>query len=199
MHAAPNINSHLTCENLGLCCKPQPVTNNIVGTLVTNSIDAYSPLSHLKGKMLRWWITFAIAFVFAFFSVPSARGQSQTQSAQPEVVEHGNFVLHKFEQPIGEETFDTTREAQSLVTRISFKFVDRGTSVLSRSRFAVRTISHLRLSRLKASRRGRRTSTKPSKCKPKKSGCATARNGQKLRVPSSSLPSPVTLQPRCRC
>jgi len=79
--------------------------------------------------MFRWRITFAIAFVFAFFSTLSARGQSPTQSGQPEVVEHGKFILHKFEQPIGEETFDTTRDAQSLVTKVSFKFVDRGTAV----------------------------------------------------------------------
>src|SRR6202041_3264379 len=41
----------------------------------------------------------------------------------------GKFILHKFEQPIGEETFNTTREAQSLVTKVTFKFVDRGTAV----------------------------------------------------------------------
>jgi imidazolonepropionase-like amidohydrolase len=79
--------------------------------------------------MFCWRITFAIAFVFAFFSTLPARGQSPTQSGQPEVVEHGKFILHKFEQPIGEETFDTTRDAQSLVTKVSFKFVDRGTAV----------------------------------------------------------------------
>jgi len=93
------------------------------------SIGAYSPLSHLGGKMFRWRITLASAFVFAFFSTLPARGQSPTQSAQPEAVEHGKFILHKFEQPIGEEIFDTTRDAQSLVTKVSFKFVDRGTSV----------------------------------------------------------------------
>jgi hypothetical protein len=79
--------------------------------------------------MMRWRIAFAIAFVFALLSALPARGQSQTQSAQPEVVERGKFILHKFEQPIGEETFDTTREAQSLVTKVTFKFVDRGTAV----------------------------------------------------------------------
>lgn len=33
------------------------------------------------------------------------------------------------EQPLGEETFETTRDAQSLLTKITFKFVDRGTVV----------------------------------------------------------------------
>src|SRR3984957_1801746 len=79
--------------------------------------------------MMRWRNAFAVAFVFALLSTLPARGQSQTQSVQPEVVERGKFILHKFEQPIGEETFDTTREAQSLVTKVTFKFVDRGTAV----------------------------------------------------------------------
>ena len=79
--------------------------------------------------MMRWLNAFAIAFVFALLSALPARGHSQAQSVQPEVVERGKFILHKFEQPIGEETFDTTREAQSLVTKVTFKFVDRGTAV----------------------------------------------------------------------
>jgi imidazolonepropionase-like amidohydrolase len=93
------------------------------------SIDAYSPLSQLGGKMIRWRIAFAVAFALTFFSILPAASQSPTQSAQAEVVEHGKFILHKFEQPIGEETFDTTRDAQSLVTKVSFKFVDRGSAV----------------------------------------------------------------------
>ncbi len=79
--------------------------------------------------MIRWRITFALGFVFAFFSTLPLSAQSQTPSAQSEVVEQGKFVLHKFEQPIGEERFETTREGQSLVTKVTFKFVDRGTAV----------------------------------------------------------------------
>ena len=79
--------------------------------------------------MIRWRIAFALGFAFAFFLAFAARAQSPTASSSPEVIEHGKFVLHKFEQPIGEETFDTTREARSLVTKVSFKFVDRGTAV----------------------------------------------------------------------
>jgi imidazolonepropionase-like amidohydrolase len=79
--------------------------------------------------MIRWGITFALGFVFAFYSTLAASAQSQTPSAQSEVVEQDKFVLHKFEQPIGEERFETTREGQSLVTKVTFKFVDRGTAV----------------------------------------------------------------------
>jgi imidazolonepropionase-like amidohydrolase len=79
--------------------------------------------------MIRWRIVFSVALAFAFSSTLPASGQSSAQTTQPEAVEHGKFILHKFEQALGEETFDTTRDAQSLVTKVSFKFVDRGTAV----------------------------------------------------------------------
>jgi imidazolonepropionase-like amidohydrolase len=49
------------------------------------------------------------------------------QTSQP--VESGKFRLHKFEQPIGEETYSVTREGDSLVVKSAFQFTDRGTSV----------------------------------------------------------------------
>ena len=51
----------------------------------------------------------------------------QTQAQQ--AVETGKFRLHKFEQPIGEETYVTTREGDALVTKSDFKFTDRGSPV----------------------------------------------------------------------
>ena len=69
--------------------------------------------------MIRWRIRFVLSFAFAFLSAFPACAQSPTASAEPEVIERGKFILHKFEQSIGEETFDTTREAQSLVTKVS--------------------------------------------------------------------------------
>jgi imidazolonepropionase-like amidohydrolase len=44
-------------------------------------------------------------------------------------VESGKFRLHKFEQPIGEETYEIARQGDSLIAKISFKFTDRGTEV----------------------------------------------------------------------
>ena len=49
------------------------------------------------------------------------------QSASP--VEHGKFILHKFEQPIGEETYQITRDGDVLNVKIDFKFTDRSTAV----------------------------------------------------------------------
>jgi imidazolonepropionase-like amidohydrolase len=66
-------------------------------------------------------LTLACALSFAL----PARGQASA----PSPVENGKFILHKFEQPIGEETFETTRDGQSLATKITFKFVDRGSAV----------------------------------------------------------------------
>lgn len=51
------------------------------------------------------------------------------QESQPAVVEQGKFTLHKFEQPIGEESYQIRRENDALVATINFKFTDRGTEV----------------------------------------------------------------------
>jgi imidazolonepropionase-like amidohydrolase len=59
----------------------------------------------------------ALLFVFA------------VQIGAQTVVETGKFRLHKFEQLIGEETYETTREGDALVTRSTFKFTDRGSPV----------------------------------------------------------------------
>ncbi|HEY0427548.1 MAG TPA: amidohydrolase family protein [Pyrinomonadaceae bacterium] len=60
-----------------------------------------------------------LALLLAF----TAQMQAQT------VVETGKFRLHKFEQPIGEETYTTTREGETLITTSNFKFTDRGAPV----------------------------------------------------------------------
>ena len=60
---------------------------------------------------------------------PAARSQEQTTSPANNAVEQGSFILHKFEQPIGEETYAITREGNDLSVKIDFKFTDRGTEV----------------------------------------------------------------------
>lgn len=44
-------------------------------------------------------------------------------------VETGKFRLHKFQQPIGEESYEITRDDKSIVVKSDFKFTDRGTEV----------------------------------------------------------------------
>ncbi|TGE27430.1 amidohydrolase family protein [Hymenobacter metallicola] len=55
----------------------------------------------------------------------------------PAPADSGTFVLHKFEQPIGKETYRLTRTAQALTYHVDFKFVDRGSPVPLRARLAV--------------------------------------------------------------
>ena len=47
----------------------------------------------------------------------------------PASVEQGKFILHKFEQPIGEETYQITRDGDALNAKVDFKFTDRSTAV----------------------------------------------------------------------
>lgn len=67
------------------------------------------------------------ALAFAFVGRPSilARGRSHNI----ELVEEGNFRLHKFEQPIGEESYKVHEDGDELQLSDSFHFNDRGRDV----------------------------------------------------------------------
>src|SRR5580700_6260271 len=70
------------------------------------------------------------AFFITFLALALTRPLVLTafaQSASP--VEHGKFILHKFEQPIGEETYQITRDGDALNAKVDFKFTDRSTPV----------------------------------------------------------------------
>jgi imidazolonepropionase-like amidohydrolase len=47
----------------------------------------------------------------------------------PAAVEQGKFILHKFEQPIGEETYQIARDGDALNVKVDFKFTDRSSPV----------------------------------------------------------------------
>jgi imidazolonepropionase-like amidohydrolase len=63
------------------------------------------------------------------FNIALAQSAPQATQSAGAVVEHGKFQLHKFEQPIGEETYEISRNADGLHVKIDFKFTDRGTPV----------------------------------------------------------------------
>ena len=44
-------------------------------------------------------------------------------------IEQGKFTLHKFEQPIGEETYTVTPDGEALAVAVNFKFTDRASAV----------------------------------------------------------------------
>ena len=64
----------------------------------------------------------AVASSFVVAQQP-ASDQSST------IVEQGKFTLHKFEQAIGEETYEVKRDGDSLAVKVDFKFTDRGSPV----------------------------------------------------------------------
>ncbi len=53
----------------------------------------------------------------------------QANAESTAIVEHGKFTLHKFEQAIGEETYEIRRDGDFLVAKMDFKFTDRGRAV----------------------------------------------------------------------
>ena len=51
------------------------------------------------------------------------------------VIEQGQFTLHKFEQAIGEETYEIRRDGDSLAVQMDFRFTDRSTTVPLTAKF----------------------------------------------------------------
>jgi imidazolonepropionase-like amidohydrolase len=82
---------------------------------------------HLR-RILHISLWFAIILVF------SAASPQDHTTTQP-IVEQGRFTLHKFEQPIGEESYRITRDGDSLSVKMDFKFTDRGTAVPLAAKF----------------------------------------------------------------
>jgi len=124
---------------------------------------------------------------------------ARTASAQtPQPIESGKFRLHKFEQPIGEESYTITPDGNSLVVKSSFQFVDRGTPVpLSAELRAAKDLTPERFS-IKGS--VSRFSTIDSTVEIK-AGSATVREGKETRqlsTPGSFFTisgyAPVTMQ-----
>ena len=71
------------------------------------------------------------------FRASAPQAAEQTSASQPASapIEQGKFILHKFEQPIGEETYQIVRDGDSLAVKMEFKFTDRGTPVPLSSTF----------------------------------------------------------------
>jgi imidazolonepropionase-like amidohydrolase len=64
-------------------------------------------------------------FSLLVFTCSSLALLAQTTSP----IETGKFTLHKFEQPIGEETYTIAHDGGSLTLKTDFAFTDRGTKV----------------------------------------------------------------------
>jgi imidazolonepropionase-like amidohydrolase len=72
---------------------------------------------------------FLILFLFSLLAAVLPAYSVAQQGGASTLLEQGKFTLHKFEQPIGEETFEIRRDGDSLAVKVDFKFVDRGSAV----------------------------------------------------------------------
>jgi len=60
-----------------------------------------------------------------------AAATTQAGAQQPDsVIEGGSYVIHKFLQPIGQESYSITRTGEGVALADSFSFTDRGTPVV---------------------------------------------------------------------
>src|SRR5208282_3216283 len=83
-------------------------------------------------QLIRTWRIgpLSAALFITFLALALAKPLPLTVFAQSSApVEQGKFILHKFEQPIGEETYQISRDGDSLSAKIDFKFTDRSTAV----------------------------------------------------------------------
>ncbi len=68
---------------------------------------------------------FVSTITFPAFAAPQQAASADTST----IVEQGKFTLHKFEQAIGEETYEIKRDGDALAAKVDFKFTDRGSPV----------------------------------------------------------------------
>ncbi len=78
---------------------------------------------------LRFSLPVILPVILATACIFSLQPVIAQQSSSGTLVEQGKFTLHKFEQAIGEETYEIRRDGDTLNAKIDFKFTDRGSTV----------------------------------------------------------------------
>jgi imidazolonepropionase-like amidohydrolase len=76
-----------------------------------------------------WLLVLCALVVQSAVSPATVAAQQSAGSDSSAIVEQGKFTLHKFEQAIGEETYEINPDGDSLAVKIDFKFTDRGSDV----------------------------------------------------------------------
>jgi hypothetical protein len=71
-------------------------------------------------------LVFCSVAALALAAIPLAYAAPQQPANDAAIVEQGKFTLHKFEQAIGQETYEIRREGDALAVKMNFKFTDRG-------------------------------------------------------------------------
>ena len=85
--------------------------------------------TNMRKQIQIFLILTAAAGVLLTVPAPASIAQQPATSDASSPIEQGKFTLHKFEQPIGEETYEIKRDGDSLTVKVDFKFTDRGTAV----------------------------------------------------------------------
>jgi imidazolonepropionase-like amidohydrolase len=80
-------------------------------------------------KQIRLFILIAASGSVAAVVPPATAAPRQPGADSSATIEQGKFTLHKFEQPIGQETYEIKRHGDSLAVTMDFKFTDRGSPV----------------------------------------------------------------------
>jgi imidazolonepropionase-like amidohydrolase len=80
-------------------------------------------------RNLQTFLIVAPLFLAGLVSGPPVTVAQQDAGGDPSIIEQGRFTLHKFEQPIGEETYQIKRDGDAVVVAANFKFTDRGSPV----------------------------------------------------------------------
>ena len=123
---------------------------------------------------------------------------SAQTTASATVIESGKFRLHKFAQPIGEESYEVTRDGDALVMKTNFLFTDRGSPVPLTTTCARARTSRPKPTPSKAARRAYLKSIRPSTSKAARHPSAKAKTLVQQRCRNSFLPSAVTRRSLCR-
>ena len=74
-------------------------------------------------------LIFFVVFASPLWTAPSSSAAQTAGGTDSSIVEQGKFTLHKFEQAIGQETYEIRRDGDSLTVKMDFKFTDRGSPV----------------------------------------------------------------------
>ncbi len=98
-----------------------------------------SPRRGLRLRFLKSSFLCVAAFAGITGLLQPAIARPVPQQAAAPGEERGKFILHKFEQPIGEETYQISTDANSVTAKIDFKFTDRGSPVPMTATFKAAT------------------------------------------------------------
>src|ERR1043165_4696699 len=91
-----------------------------------NSMLATYPNQKNSLRFISHFVLVSFLTGIFLFNLPLPVGfRSQAQASAPPI-ETGKFRLHKFQQAIGEESYEITRDGDVLLMKSEFKFTDRG-------------------------------------------------------------------------